>query len=71
MNYSNFPMTQLDYKSFIHNMEKQHSIEWTKVQNDINHAIKGKKKKKKKKKRNILCKIDILNHFLLKINSHF
>ncbi|KAI7856010.1 tubulin-tyrosine ligase family-domain-containing protein [Circinella umbellata] len=40
MNYSNFPMTQLDYKSFIHNMEKEHSIEWTKVQNDINHAIK-------------------------------
>ena len=41
-------MTQLDYKSFIHNMEKEHSIEWTKVQNDINHAIKGKKKEEKK-----------------------
>ncbi|KAI8145820.1 tubulin-tyrosine ligase family-domain-containing protein [Fennellomyces sp. T-0311] len=40
MNYSNFPMTQLDHKSFIHNMEKQHSIDWCKVQSDINAAIK-------------------------------
>ncbi|KAI9497822.1 tubulin-tyrosine ligase family-domain-containing protein [Zychaea mexicana] len=40
MNYSNYQMTQLDYKSFIHNIEKQHSIDWSKVQNDINGAIK-------------------------------
>ncbi|KAF7729632.1 hypothetical protein EC973_004005 [Apophysomyces ossiformis] len=40
MNYSNFQMTQLDYKSFIRNMEKQHAIEWTKVQADINDAMK-------------------------------
>ncbi|KAI9274445.1 tubulin-tyrosine ligase family-domain-containing protein [Phascolomyces articulosus] len=40
MNYSNFPMTQLDYKSFIHNMEKQHSITWKSVQDSINNAIR-------------------------------
>ncbi|ORY99370.1 tubulin-tyrosine ligase family-domain-containing protein [Syncephalastrum racemosum] len=40
MNYSNYQMTQLDYKSFIHNMEKQHSIQWDGVQKDINRAMK-------------------------------
>lgn len=42
MNYSNYQMTQLDYKSFIHNMEKQHSIQWDSVQKDINRAMKGR-----------------------------
>lgn len=42
MNYSNFPMTQLDYKSFIHNIEKQHNIQWGPVQEDIHSAIKGR-----------------------------
>ncbi|KAI8381422.1 tubulin-tyrosine ligase family-domain-containing protein [Radiomyces spectabilis] len=41
MNYSNFQMTQLDYKSFIFNMEKQHKIQWDGVQRDINQAMKG------------------------------
>ncbi|CAO0803653.1 unnamed protein product [Mucor circinelloides] len=40
MNYSKYEMTQLDHKSFIHNMEKQHSIKWDQVQKDINAAIK-------------------------------
>ncbi|KAJ8656628.1 hypothetical protein O0I10_007705 [Lichtheimia ornata] len=40
MNYSNFPMTQLDYKSFIHNIEKQHNIQWSPIQEDIHNAIK-------------------------------
>lgn len=42
MNYSNYEMTQLDYKSFIHNMEKQYDIKWDNVQKDINAAMKGK-----------------------------
>lgn len=41
MNYSSYEMTQLDYKSFIHNMEKQHGIQWDTVQKDINAAMKG------------------------------
>ncbi|KAG0169165.1 hypothetical protein DFQ30_003893 [Apophysomyces sp. BC1015] len=40
MNYSNYQMTQLDYKSFIHNIEKQHSVDWSNVQKDINNAMK-------------------------------
>ncbi|EPB87193.1 hypothetical protein HMPREF1544_06018 [Mucor circinelloides 1006PhL] len=40
MNYSKYEMTQLDHKSFIHNMEKQHNIKWDQVQKDINAAIK-------------------------------
>lgn len=42
MNYSNYEMTQLDDKSFIHNMEKQYDIKWDTVQKDINAVIKGK-----------------------------
>ena len=42
MNYSNFPMTQLDYKSFIHNIEKQHNIQWDPIQEGIHGAIKGR-----------------------------
>ncbi|CAO3620118.1 unnamed protein product [Mucor fragilis] len=41
MNYSKYEMTQLDYKSFIHNMEKQHNIKWDQVQKDINAAMKN------------------------------
>ncbi|KAI8641321.1 tubulin-tyrosine ligase family-domain-containing protein [Parasitella parasitica] len=41
MNYSNYAMTQLDYKSFIFNMEKQHDIKWDSVQKDINAAMKN------------------------------
>ncbi|GAN06073.1 hypothetical protein MAM1_0110d05550 [Mucor ambiguus] len=41
MNYSKYEMTQLDHKSFIHNMEKQHNIKWDQVQKDINAAIKN------------------------------
>lgn len=44
MNYSTYQMTQLDYKSFIQNMEKQYPIQWQNVQQDINAVIKGKKK---------------------------
>lgn len=40
MNYSKYEMTQLDYKSFIYNMEKQHNIQWDSVQKDIHAAIK-------------------------------
>ncbi|CEP11090.1 hypothetical protein [Parasitella parasitica] len=40
MNYSKYEMTQLDYKSFIHSMEKQHAIKWDVVQKDINNAMK-------------------------------
>ncbi|KAI9361841.1 tubulin-tyrosine ligase family-domain-containing protein [Pilaira anomala] len=42
MNYSKYEMTQLDYKSFIHNMEKQYPIKWDTVQKDINNAMKSK-----------------------------
>ncbi|KAG2236013.1 hypothetical protein INT48_008105 [Thamnidium elegans] len=41
MNYSKYEMTQLDYKSFIHNMEKQYPIKWDTVQKDINNAMKN------------------------------
>ncbi|KAI7864374.1 tubulin-tyrosine ligase family-domain-containing protein [Spinellus fusiger] len=40
MNYSQYEMTQLDYKSFIYHMEKQHKVEWKNVQKDINQAMK-------------------------------
>ncbi|RCI04396.1 Tubulin--tyrosine ligase-like protein 12 [Rhizopus stolonifer] len=40
MNYSTYQMTQLDYKSFIQNMEKQYPIQWQNVQQDINAVIK-------------------------------
>ncbi|KAI8973286.1 tubulin-tyrosine ligase family-domain-containing protein [Mycotypha africana] len=40
MNYSNYQMTQLDHKSFIFNLEKQHGLKWDKIQKDINAAIK-------------------------------
>ncbi|KAI8882515.1 TTL-domain-containing protein, partial [Backusella circina FSU 941] len=40
MNYSNYQMTQLDHKSFIHNMEKQHDIKWDPIQKEINQSIK-------------------------------
>lgn len=42
MNYSKYEMTQLDYKSFIHNMEKQYPIKWDTIQKDINNAMKSK-----------------------------
>lgn len=42
MNYSNYQMTQLDHKSFINNMEKQHDIKWDPIQAEINQRIKGK-----------------------------
>lgn len=41
MNYSKYEMTQLDYKSFIFNMEKQYDIKWDVVQKDINAAMKN------------------------------
>ncbi|KAI9319950.1 tubulin-tyrosine ligase family-domain-containing protein [Dichotomocladium elegans] len=42
MNYSKFPMTQLDYKSFIHNFEKQHQTQWDPIQKEVDHAIRCK-----------------------------
>lgn len=40
MNYSNYQMTQLDDKSFIHNMEKQYNIQWSTIQEEIHAVIK-------------------------------
>ncbi|KAI8375476.1 tubulin-tyrosine ligase family-domain-containing protein [Blakeslea trispora] len=40
MNYTDFEMTQLDHKSFIYNIEKQHQIQWEPVQQAIHAAIK-------------------------------
>ncbi|KAI9473892.1 MAG: tubulin-tyrosine ligase family-domain-containing protein [Benjaminiella poitrasii] len=40
-NHSNYQMTQLDCKSFIHNIEKQHNIKWDSVQKDIHAVIKN------------------------------
>ncbi|KAI9008955.1 tubulin-tyrosine ligase family-domain-containing protein, partial [Phycomyces nitens] len=40
MNYSQYEMTQLDYKSFIYHMEKENNIKWADVQKDINQAMK-------------------------------
>lgn len=45
MNYTNYQMTQLDHKSFIQNMEKQHSVKWDNIQQEIYAVIRGTKKR--------------------------
>ncbi|ORE17065.1 hypothetical protein BCV71DRAFT_244248 [Rhizopus microsporus] len=45
MNYTNYQMTQLDHKSFIQNMEKQHSVKWDNIQQEVYAVIRGTKKK--------------------------
>ena len=41
MNYSNYQTTQVHYQTFIQNIEKEHKLQWSKVQKEINVAIKG------------------------------